>query len=734
MPDTSKYYITTPIYYVNARPHIGHAYSTIVCDILARRNRLLGNDTWFLTGTDEHGQKVERSAEKAGKDPQAFADEVSAQFRSLWDRMGLSYDDYIRTTEPRHKRGVQKLFTELQQRGFIYKGSYTGQYCVLEELYVETPPGVPCPNDGSTTETITEENYFFKLSAFERKLLEHYDANPDFIRPESSRKEVISFVKSGLRDLSVSRTSFNWGIPVPGDEKHVIYVWLDALANYITAVGYGDDSPEGIAKFQRYWPADLHLVGKEITRFHCVYWPAFLIAAGLPLPKSITANGWLLFEESKMSKSRGNIVRAETIVEVLGNDALRYFLMREIPFGQDGSFSFDALVQRYNADLANGYGNLVSRVLTIIERSFDSVIPAVEATIRSAPWERTPEAGTIEQLLAFAWSSRIPLIPEFFDRYWMTAILGELWSLVVATDKYFTVKAPWKLSSDDERGKLAEVLYTAAESIRLITLFLYPFIPEAASKVWQQLGLGKFKDGKSEKWAPGEYEQLLQWGGLKPGTKLGELGPIFPRADKDAIKKMQELEEKNLTPKPVQESAADPVAANAVGSVQTTTTTVPTSPTPAAPNSVAPAAAATSATQAVQPQPIPGSVSPQVQPQPIPDAAPKLPEIITIDDFAKVELRVAQIKVAERIPKADKLLRLEVDLGYETRQILSGIAEHYTPESLIGRKIVIIANLAPRKMRGLESNGMLLAASLGEGDKPVLAGFLEDVPLGARLK
>ena len=376
MPEANKYYITTPIYYVNARPHIGHAYSTIVCDILARRNRLLGHDTWFLTGTDEHGQKIERSAKAAGKSPQLFADEVSAQFRGLWDRMGLSYDDFIRTTEPRHIRGMQKLFAELQKRGFIYKGSYSGQYCVFDELYVDTPPGVPCPDCGRPTETVIEENYFFKLSAFERKLLELYEANPDFIRPESSRKEVISFVKSGLRDLSVSRTSFNWGIPVPGDEKHVIYVWLDALANYIAAIGYGSDAPEDIAKFQKYWPADLHLVGKEITRFHCVYWPAFLMAAGLPLPKSITANGWLLFEESKMSKSRGNIVRAETIVEVLGTDALRYFLMREIPFGQDGSFYFDALVQRYNADLANGYGNLVSRVLAMISQYRDGVVPA----------------------------------------------------------------------------------------------------------------------------------------------------------------------------------------------------------------------------------------------------------------------------------------------------------------------------------------------------------------------
>jgi methionyl-tRNA synthetase len=682
MPEASKYYITTPIYYVNARPHIGHAYSTIVCDILARRNRLLGNDTWFLTGTDEHGQKIERSAKAAGKSPQAFTDEVSAQFRGLWDRMGLSYDDFIRTTEPRHKRGVQKLFAELQRRGFIYKGSYSGQYCVFDELYVDTPPGVPCPDCGRPTETVIEENYFFKLSAFENALLKLYNENPDFIRPESSRKEVLSFVKSGLRDLSVSRTSFNWGIPVPGDEKHVIYVWLDALANYITAVGYGSDAPEDIAKLAKYWPADLHLVGKEITRFHCVYWPAFLMAAGLPLPKSITANGWLLFEESKMSKSRGNIVRAETIVEVLGTDALRYFLLREIPFGQDGSFSFDALVQRFNADLANGYGNLVSRVLAMIEKYCNGKIP--EPRDINEP----PQHTGIASLSAL-------LYDLFLDDHNFSKYLERVWEVIAAIDGDISRFKPWEQAAQGNQQGVNWHLYPCAESIRILTLRVYPFIPEAASKVWQQLGLGKFKDGKTEKWQPGEYEQLLQWGGLKPGTKLGELGPIFPRADKDAITKMQELEQNNANP--------------------------PTAPTTAAP------------TEAVQPQPIPDAATPPPPPAeggPAPAPSP----IITIDDFAKIELRVAQIKVAERIPKADKLLRLEVDLGYETRQILSGIAEHYTPESLIGRKIVIIANLAPRKMRGLESNGMLLAASLGEGDKPVLAGFLEDVPIGARLK
>src|SRR5271154_4897422 len=402
MSDTSSFYITTPIYYVNARPHIGHAYTTLVADAIARRRRAQGFETWLLTGTDEHGQKIERSARAAGQTPQEFATAISSQFRALWDRMGLSYDDYIRTTEERHLKGVQKLFQVLEQRGFIYKGSYTGQYCVSDELYVDAPPGSPCPDCGRITETVSEENYFFKLSAFERKLLELYEENPQFIRPEARRNEVLSFVRGGLKDLSISRTSFDWGIPVPGDEKHVIYVWMDALANYITALGYGSDAPQDQQRFARFWPADVQLVGKEIIRFHCVYWPAFLMAAGLQVPKSVVAHGWLLFEQSKMSKSRGNIVRTETILDAFGtlkpkptdgpgavlsdeywkheqdlfaSDVLRYFLLREIPFGKDGSFSFDALVQRYNSDLANGYGNLVSRTLNMINKFFAGKIP-----------------------------------------------------------------------------------------------------------------------------------------------------------------------------------------------------------------------------------------------------------------------------------------------------------------------------------------------------------------------
>jgi methionyl-tRNA synthetase len=741
-PDTSsaRFYLTTPIYYVNARPHLGHAYSTIVCDAIARRKRALGIETRFLTGTDEHGQKIERSAELAGRTPAEFATAISGEFRGLWDRLGLSYDDFIRTTEERHIRGVQHLFATLRDRGFIYKGSYTGQYCVSDEAYVDGPPGTVCPDCGRTTETVSEENYFFKLSAFERKLLEFYEANPGFMGPESTRREVISFVRGGLKDLSVSRTSFSWGIPVPGDEKHVIYVWLDALANYITALGYGSGDPADQARFERFWPADLHLIGKEISRFHCVYWPAFLMAAGIAPPRSVKANGWLLFDQGKMSKSKGNIVRAETVHTVLGSDALRYFLLREIPFGQDGGFSFEALVQRYNGDLANGYGNLVSRVVNMVHKYFGGVLP--EAGAENAAEAALRECA-VRTIAAFG--------PEF-DELNFSEALKALWVLVAETDGYLTANAPWKRPADRSEAEhvshQARVLATAAEAIRIITALVYPILPDSAAKVWRQLGQGEIQDA-----AKRAFLTELHWGGLKAGTRVGEPAPLFPRAEKDAVERMQKIEDQNTGS--AVEAASDGAVNSVFAAISETATPAAAAKTekkgaivseksekqtfwdsaPVDSVGVDPAdeAHAYETVAASASAPVAAAIQSPATPPVAAEPQSASPQVITIDDFAKVELRVAQILVAERVPKADKLLRLEVDLGYEKRQILAGIAQHYEPEKLIGRKIVIVANLAPRKMRGLESNGMLLAASL-EGGAPVLAGFLEEVPLGARLK
>jgi methionyl-tRNA synthetase len=667
---TRKFYITTPIYYVNARPHIGHAYTTLACDTIARRQRMLGAETFFLTGTDEHGQKIERAAQAAGKTPQQYADEISAEFRNLWKRMGISNDDFIRTTEDRHKKRVQELFRQLRDNGYIYKGTYTGQYCVSDELYVDgAEPGDPCPTCGRITETVQEENYFFKLSAFQDKLLELYK-NPEFIRPEARRNEVIAFVRSGLRDQSISRSTFSWGIPVPDDPKHVIYVWFDALANYITAIGYGSKHAGAQEAFKKFWPADVQMVGKEIVRFHCVYWPAFLMAAGLAMPKTFVAHGWLLFEESKMSKSRGNVVRTETILDVLGADALRYFLLREVVFGQDGSFSFDALVQRYNSDLANGIGNLASRTLTMINRYFKGEVP-----YPSGAASRT--SG--DDAIATTARKTISEFGTFFDQFQFSRALETAWGLVAAVDKYIVENEPWALGEkqdEESRARLATVLYTSAEALRIATALAHPVIPEATAKIWTQMGLGDIQKVDLN---------TLTWGQLQLGTRLGEIAPVFPRADKSAIERMQSMEEQQRDAGVVE---AKPVAA-------------------APPVSVAPAVQAT--------------------------AAPVEAAKISIDDFSKIELRVGIVKVAERVPKADKLLRLEIDIGTEVRQVLAGIAEAYAPETLVGRKVVIVANLAPRKLRGMESNGMIVAASL-EGGKPVLAGFLEDVPVGARLK
>ncbi|MBV8205630.1 MAG: methionine--tRNA ligase [Acidobacteria bacterium] len=723
-----KFYITTPIYYVNARPHLGHAYTTIVCDAVARWHRMHGVDTYFLTGTDEHGVNVERSAAAAGTPPQRWVDGIAAEYRALWERMGITYDDFIRTTAPRHEAGVQEFFRQLQRNGYVYKDSYSGQYCVFDNLYVDVEaPGAPCPECGRPTETIHEDNYFFKLSAFEDRLLAHYKSHPEAIWPETRRNEVIAFIRGGLRDLSISRATLKWGIPVPGDPSQTIYVWLDALANYITALGYGSHTPEDQAKLNHYWPADAHVMSKEIVRFHCVYWPAFLMAAGLPAPRSVIVHGWLLFEESKMSKSRGNIVRAHTILEVLGSDALRYFLLREVVFGQDGSFSFDALVQRYNSDLANDLGNLASRTLTMMNRYFGGEVAKPESP------------GPAEEALTSLAGQTISEFEGLFASNQLSRALEAAWSLVRAVNKYLVETEPWTLGGREDsesRNRLGVILYTAAEALRIVCALAHPVIPVATSRIWQQLGAGDVSHARLDR---------LSWGELKAGAKLGAVEGVFPRADKSAIETMHQMEaeyhgsrlseSKAGREEKMAEEQEPPAGTHArAGQPATQAAAGPSEAAPAPP-----------AAPVLPGQPVARSAAPSASPA-APSAQPSagtpaLPgpattssgEKITVDDFFKVDMRVALVKFAERVKGADKLLRLEVDLGTEVRQIVAGIARAYEPEKLIGRKIVIVANLQPRKLRGLESNGMLLAASFGEG-QPVLASFLEDVPVGARLK
>jgi len=646
-----KYYLTTPIYYTNAAPHIGHAYTTIAADTIKRMKRMQGYDVVLTTGTDEHGQKIERAALAAGKTPQAYTDVIAEEFQRQWQILGLSVDRFQRTTSKSHAAVVQDLFRRCVERGHVYKGHYSGQYCVFDELYVnDAKPGDPCPECGRPTETVTEENYFFRLSSFRERLLALYDAQPDFILPETRRNEVLSFLKQGLQDLSISRTTIKWGIAVPEEQNHVFYVWFDALSTYMSAVAGEKIHGENL------WPADLHLIGKEIVRFHAIYWPAFLMAADLPLPKRIFAHGWLLFENDKMSKSRGNIVRATPIHKVLGTDALRYFLMREVVFGQDGSFSYDALVGRYNSDLANGLGNLASRTLAMINQYREGKIPSSDG----------------DQQIAHTMTECTALALEAFERFDFSKALEVIWLMIGVVDKYIVERAPWKLAKagEDQSKLLDETLYTAAEALRIITALLIPVIPESAAKIWSQLGCKHSTDDVRI--------AELNWGHCRAGQALGSVIGVFPRADaKAAIEKMKALEDEELARQQalLGKTKAPEAKAAADGSSQ-----------------------------------------------------------ITIDDFSKVDLRVGVVKDAAPIKGADKLLHLHVDIGEEQpRSIVAGIAVSYKPEELIGRKVVIVANLAPRKLRGVESQGMIVAASR-EGDIPVLASFLEDVPIGARLK
>jgi methionyl-tRNA synthetase len=657
MPEQKpKYYLTTPIYYTNGLPHIGHTYTTVVADVIRRFKRMRGYDVVMTTGTDEHGVNVERAAKKAGIAESEFVARMAVAWSSLWDELGLTADEFIRTTDLKHVRTVQWLFKLCRENGYVYKGHYTGQYCIYDNAFVtDAKPGDNCPDCGRPTETVTEENYFFKLSAFEKPLLDFYRKNPDFIQPETRRNEIVSFVEGGLKDLSITRTTIRWGIPVPGEEPHVFYVWFDALTAYLSAVGGPEYEQRGM------WPADVHLVGKDIIRFHAVYWPAFLMAAMLPLPKQVWAHGWFLMDASKMSKSKGNVVLPRPIANMLGMDALRYFLLREVVFGQDGNFSYDALVTRYNSDLANGLGNLASRTAAMIDKNFAGKIPKPSALL--------PQDDAVARDAQLA----IGEVLERYENFEFARALEAIWGIIGVADKYLTFEQPWALGdSEADMQRKAAILWTTAELLRIVTVLSHPVLPDSTAKVWTLLGqLGTVS---------GVHLDGLRWGQLASGVQLGKAQALFPRAEKtEAIERIEAMANEEL----------NPVAA------------------PAAQAAAAGASAAA---------------------QPASDGK------IGIEDFAKVELRVGQVKTAERIQGADKLLKLTVDIGTEIRQICAGIAQYYEPDALIGRKVVVVTNLAPRKLRGVESNGMIVAASAGPEGRPVLAGFHEDVEVGARLK
>ncbi|WP_256757143.1 methionine--tRNA ligase [Cohnella sp. WQ 127256] len=678
MTEANKsFYITTPIYYPSDKLHIGHAYTTVAGDAMARYKRLRGYNVRYLTGTDEHGQKIERKAQESGKTPQQFVDDIVVGIKELWRKLEITNDDFIRTTEPRHTKVVQGIFTKLLEQGDIYKGEYEGWYSISDETYyTETQLtdvvkgengeviGGKSPDSGHPVELVKEESYFFRMSKYADRLLAYYEAHPDFIQPVSRKTEMINnFIKPGLEDLAVSRTTFNWGIPVPGDPKHVIYVWIDALSNYITALGYGSDSDE---LFRQYWPASVHLMSKEIVRFHTIYWPIMMMALDLPLPEKVFAHGWLLMKDGKMSKSKGNVVDPVKLIEHFGLDAVRYYLLREVPFGADGAFTPENFVERINFDLANDLGNLLNRTIAMINKYFDGTLPEFQLGLTEFDVE-------LEQMSL----STVEKVEAALENMEFSVALSAIWALVGRTNKYIDETKPWTLAKEDEnKAALASVMGHLAESLRFVSILIQPFLTHTPFKIWTQLGL---EQGSLTSW-----ESLREFTSKLAGTKTDKGEPIFPRLElADEVTWISEM---------MAGGAAPIVAAgdNITGGLSTPVTT----------------------TEAV--------------------AAPDLAPEITIDDFMKVELRVAQVLACEPIPKADKLLKLQLDLGFETRQVVSGIAKFYKPEELVGRKVICVTNLKPVKLRGEMSQGMVLAAS--QGDQLTLATVPVSMPNGALVK